>query len=129
MTNNRFTLLIVSLVSAAGVWGVANLPSVPMPTVHEFTLNDGTFKVQNIVNGNFPANPLYAAIKQYADTECSELYFATSYLLDTCMSSATTSVQYTCGKKFRFLSVACTLLSVALNNKCSGWRGSKNRLQ
>jgi hypothetical protein len=130
MANNRFALLIVSLVSAAGVWAVANVPSVPLPAVHKFALNDGKFKVQNIADGNFPANPTYAAIKQYADAECSELYIASSYLLDTCMSSATTSVQYTCGtKKSRLLRVARTLPSIAFNEKCSGWRGSKNRLQ
>jgi hypothetical protein len=129
MTSNRFTLLIVSLVSAAGVWAVANVPSVPLPAAHKFALNDGKFKVQNIADGNFPANPMYAAIKQYADAECSELYIASSYLLDTCMSSATTSVQYTCGTKFRLLRVACTLPSIAFNEKCSGWRGPKNRLQ
>jgi hypothetical protein len=103
MTSNRFTLLVVSLVSAAGVWAVANVPSVPLPAAHKFALNGGKFKVQNIANGNFPANPMYGAIQQFADPECSDLYIASSYLLDTCMSSDTTSVQYSCGKKFGYL--------------------------
>jgi hypothetical protein len=125
MTNNRFALLILSLVSAAGVWAVANVPSVPL-AAHKFALNDGKFKVQNIANGNFPANPMYAAIKQYADAQCSELYFASSYLLDTCMSSATTSVQYTCGMKFPFLTwcqhftVYCFRLLLSITNAADG---------
>jgi hypothetical protein len=48
--------------------------------------------------GDYPSNPKYAIIKEYADESCSQLLAAESVLLDSCFSAGSVSAKYVCSK-------------------------------
>ena len=52
---------------------------------------------QNVV-GTFPANPTYAVMQLYDNPGCKGYAGGVSYLLNTCLASASTSVKYVCSK-------------------------------
>jgi hypothetical protein len=93
-------LMAIVVLAVASVWAVAiSFPTASATWAHNFAHNRGPMKVQNIADdGGFPSNPSYGAVHIYFDTECAGLYIASSYLLDTCMTSDNTSVLYSCGK-------------------------------
>ena len=59
---------------------------------------DSKISVMNTADGGFPSSPSYLVYQQYEDFECNTLEMASSVLLDTCMSSDTGSIKYTCGE-------------------------------
>ena len=72
---------------------------------------DGKISVMNTADGGFPSSPSYLVIGYYEDVECNALKMASSFLLDTCMSSDTGSIKYTCGESFRYNTFDLTLFS------------------
>lgn len=55
--------------------------------------------MQNIAAGStFPTSPMYAVVETYSDSACTTISYGNSYVLDTCLASASASSKYTCGK-------------------------------
>jgi hypothetical protein len=121
---NRSLLLAVSLVISGSVGVVAEVSAIPVRVSK--LAHTGEYKVQNIATGSFPANPTYGAIQLFGDAECSDIYMAQSFLLDTCMSSDATSVLYTCGMGYR---TEQQFAVVTYGLYCSERYGPKDSLQ
>lgn len=63
----------------------------------DLKMSSSHFQLQSA--NSFPANPTYAVVEYYNSNNCGSGYYSGfSYLLDTCISSKSTSVMYTCGK-------------------------------
>jgi hypothetical protein len=45
----------------------------------------------------FPSNPTYAVYREFSDNTCTELYQVVSYLENTCLVSAGSSYDFSCG--------------------------------
>lgn len=63
------------------------------------------------VSGTFPENPAYALTTFY-DPTCTTTYGAAAILLQTCLTSGTTSIIYNCGRFLQF-SLFCVITYVS----------------
>lgn len=60
-------------------------------------INSQNFNLQSA--NSFPSNPTYAIMEMYNSAECGkDFVYGVSFLLDTCISSGSDSVWYSCGK-------------------------------
>ena len=80
------------------VVSLPNFSSIGAAKIKRGLSLDGKISVMNTADGGFPSSPSYLVYQQYEDFECNTLEMASSVLLDTCMSSDTGSIKYTCGE-------------------------------
>ena len=59
------------------------------------------------VFGTFPADPKYASLSLYFDAGCANPVAGASFLIDTCMSTGSTSLKFTCGNCLYFAFRKC----------------------
>jgi len=73
--------------------------ALAMFSAHNTSSNSLMNKIgfMNAASG-FPVTPIYAVYKQYFDVSCTNLEAVDSYLMNTCMSDASSSAIYSCGE-------------------------------